>query len=207
MIRALSLAAAALVVAACRPSPDPSIPMARETSPVVEPLEIADEPELPALPSPDPLPLEVRAPGSMMLTVAAQVDAVSEGLVRSSGDGAWSWALTLSDCAYREFEPQAVASGGERCATFAQARFEERTQTSLRVPAGTHHVTVSNEGPASVGGLWIREEDDASETAVTAGGAARGEEVVYSFELTPGRYRLSCPLTPTPDYLLVVEGE
>lgn len=192
-------------LASCGAASTPTVPMASETSPVVEVTPAPLEPIVPDVePPPEPLRLEVRAPGSMMLQVVGERDLRATGELQRDGE-VWRWALTLDDCALLEWEPEPVASGGERCATFAQRRFDERAQVALRVPAGAHAITLVNLGPAAAGGLWIRDVDDAARTALSAGGATQGVPIVYEVELAPGRYRVSGPLTPTPDYLLIVD--
>lgn len=63
-------------------------------------------------------------------------------------------------------------------------------------------------------GFWLREADydwrnplhRLTKVSVSGGGLVRGATKDYAVELTPGTYLYSCPLNPTPDYRLVVEG-
>ena len=63
-------------------------------------------------------------------------------------------------------------------------------------------------------GFWLREAgyDEANYikrltmTSVSGGGLDTGKTKNYQVELEPGEYVYSCPLNPTPNYRLIVEG-
>ena len=82
---------------------------------------------------------------------------------------------------------------------------QARSQRALRVPAGRLVLAVDNQTDGE-GGLWVRRDGDPSQTALSAGGARRDGLTAYTLELSPGAYHVSCPLTPTPDYVLIAEA-
>ena len=63
-------------------------------------------------------------------------------------------------------------------------------------------------------GFWLREHDynwknpvhKVSKISVSGGGLDLGKTKDYVVDLKPGEYLYSCPLNPTPDYKLVVQG-
>lgn len=154
-----------------------------------------------AAPLPPPIETRVRRPDEMLLRVRETVNATSAG--------AWvdeppTLRLTLERCRLAPFEVADVPHGG-RCASLNQQHFDDRSQRALRVPAGALTVSVENRSGVE-GGLWIRRDGDPLQSAFSAGGARVGETTHYSLRLEPGTYHVSCPLTPTPDYLLIVEA-
>lgn len=201
---------AALVVAGglmgCGVPSVPRIPMAADAGPVGE----WPESEPPGAPEPSP-PSEpeapiVRAPDAMLLASDTVFSGLESGLVTADGSGGWQWSLTVSRCALTPLEGTLLDPGERSCARFAQEAFEDRSHRPLEVPAGWHTIALTNTHEAWRGdaGLWIRALDTPSATALTAGGAAPGRTVSYRVALSPGVYRISDPVSPTPDYLLVV---
>ena len=58
-------------------------------------------------------------------------------------------------------------------------------------------------------GFWLRGEGlvgRATLPSVSGGGLFEGQTQDYAIDLEPGEYLFSCPLNPTLDYKLVVEG-
>jgi len=79
--------------------------------------------------------------------------------------------------------------------------------TPLRLHAGSYTFRVYNEDVPYVLGFWLRGSGLGRLTlpSVSGGGIGPGEFREYGIELKAGEYRYSCPLNPTPDYVLLVE--
>jgi hypothetical protein len=106
---------------------------------------------------------------------------------------------TKADC-----EAINAETGAER---LAQAK-------TLRLKPGTYVFRVTNKSVPYPLGFWLRESgyDEANYikrltmTSVSGGGLDTGKTKDYRVELEPGEYLYSCPLNPTPNYRIIVEG-
>ncbi len=84
----------------------------------------------------------------------------------------------------------------------------------LTLKPGKYIFRVTNKNVPYELGFWVRESDynwknpihKATKTSVSGGGLTEGTTQDYEVELEPGDYLYSCPLNPTPDYRIVVEG-
>ncbi len=84
----------------------------------------------------------------------------------------------------------------------------------IRLKPGRYVFRVTNRNVPYELGFWLREKDydwrnplhKLSKISVSGGGLGPGKTRDYVVELKPGEYLYSCPLNPTPDYRLVVEG-
>ncbi len=84
----------------------------------------------------------------------------------------------------------------------------------LRLKPGDYVFRVTNQNVPYALGFWLREEgyDEASKlkrllmTSVSGGGLSTGVTKNYEVTLEPGEYLYSCPLNPTPNYRIIVEG-
>ena len=84
----------------------------------------------------------------------------------------------------------------------------------LRLKAGDYVFRVKNKNVPYDLGFWLREKgyDEAGTlrrlvmTSVSGGGIGAGVTKDYEVELEPGEYIYSCPLNPTPNYRIIVEG-
>ena len=84
----------------------------------------------------------------------------------------------------------------------------------LRLKPGRYVFRVTNKNVPYQLGFWLRESDyepgspldKLTKTSVSGGGLTTGATRDYAVDLAPGTYLYSCPLNPTPDYKLVVEG-
>jgi hypothetical protein len=148
-------------------------------------------------------PLIVHGPGELVPEIVARVDAIEAGVVLAR-DGGYALSLTLGPCHFEEPETLDIPVT-EDCRHFNHRWQPEREQRLLIVPEGDYLVHLTNTLD-TVAGLWIRDNDDVAITPLSAGGAAPGATTTYRATLGPGTYRYSCTLTPTPDYLLVVEA-
>lgn len=166
------------------------------------------------VPSSSPLihpvaPLErdehVRAPDDLTVATVTVADPDTLGLVDRSTDPP-TLRLSQAPCRFVEAEPdadwQAVDAAG--CRGVHQEQFDGRGHRALRLEAGAWQIAVTNASVEHVVGLWLRSEDRSAPPLVSSGGVAPGETLVWSVELTPGRYLYSCPLNPTANYLIEV---
>ena len=79
----------------------------------------------------------------------------------------------------------------------------------LKLKPGKYVFRVTNENVPYGLGFWLRGEGllgRATLPSVSGGGLATGVTKDYEIELVAGEYLYSCPLNPTPDYKIVVEG-
>lgn len=113
--------------------------------------------------------------------------------------------LTLRPCRVAEAEPGFDWSVDEdHCREVNRATFAERTQRALVVSPGEYIVRVTNDAFDRELGLWLRRTNQPETPIISAGGIGRDESRGWTVELEPGTYTYSCPLSPTPDYRLVV---
>jgi hypothetical protein len=78
----------------------------------------------------------------------------------------------------------------------------------IRLMPGEYVFRVTNKNVPYGLGFWLRGKGLGRVTlpSVSGGGLAKGVTKDYKITLKPGDYVYSCPLNPTPDYRLVVEG-
>jgi len=84
----------------------------------------------------------------------------------------------------------------------------------LSLKPGKYVFRVKNENVPYELGFWIREPDydwrnpvhKVTKTSVSGGGLTQGRSKDYQVDLKPGDYIYSCPLNPTPNYKIRVEG-
>ncbi len=88
---------------------------------------------------------------------------------------------------------------------------DERLEKSavLKLKPGKYTFRVTNKNVPYGLGFWLRGAGvvgRVSLPSVSGGGLATGVTKDYVVTLKPGEYLYSCPLNPTPDYKIVVEG-
>lgn len=92
----------------------------------------------------------------------------------------------------------------------AESGEDRATKTvTLRLKPGKHIFRVTNENVPYELGFWLRGDgliSRATLPSVSGGGLTQGVTKDYVVDLEPGEYLYSCPLNPTLDYKLVVEG-
>ena len=91
------------------------------------------------------------------------------------------------------------------CRAHNRERFSSRARNTLVLPAGRWTISVHNPYEDRPLGFWLREEKDARTTLISAGGVSSDRPGHWEVVLWPGTFLVSCPLSPSPDYLLVVE--
>jgi hypothetical protein len=74
--------------------------------------------------------------------------------------------------------------------------------------AGTYQFQVTNRDVPYELGFYLRGEglSQATLPKVSGGGLTPGKTQSYEITLKAGQYLFSCPLNPTPDYLIIVES-
>jgi hypothetical protein len=160
--------------------------------------------EAPALPPvlPSPPPTSVGA-FEMFLPVSREVSAEELGLLEEGATGL-ALRLELLPCRFAAAEPGLAVASDDACLRTNAATVHEREQAALVVHPGSYEFVVENNAFDRALGLWLRREDEPTLPVIAGGGATMGSEARWSVELRPGRYLYSCPLSPTPDYLLIV---
>ena len=78
----------------------------------------------------------------------------------------------------------------------------------IKLKPGNYVFRVTNKNVPYGLGFWLRGKGLGRVTlpSVSGGGLNKGVTKDYKITLQPGNYLYSCPLNPTPDYRLVVEG-
>jgi len=80
---------------------------------------------------------------------------------------------------------------------------------TIRLKPGRYVFRVTNKNVPYALGFWLRGDgvlNRATLPSTSGGGLTEGTFKDYEIELPAGEYVYSCPLNPTPDYRLVVEG-
>lgn len=115
--------------------------------------------------------------------------------------------LTLSNCHFEEAEPSwnSNATTAEECQHENLTTFSTREQQVLMIPAGQYEILIKNPYIDRELGFWLRSMNHPENTLATGGGIGLNEEEIFDVQLLPGSYLYSCPVSPTPDYLLVVQ--
>lgn len=144
----------------------------------------------------------------MGLPVAGEVSADHAGVLRlgeGSGDASAGVHWELRPCRFAHAEPGFTTDAPDgHCRDVNQTTMDERAQRALVLSPGTWVVTVTNDAFDRELGLWLRSTEAPEVPIISAGGIARGESRQFTVALTPGEYIYSCPLSPTPDYTLIV---
>ena len=129
--------------------------------------------------------------------------------------------LTQTGCQFLESE-RGVDHGFKTAKAADCDAINERTGAdrlakapTLELAPGAYVFRVTNRDVPYELGFWLRHRDydwrnplhKLTRTSVSGGGLAVGKTQSYEVELTPGEYVYSCPLNPTPNYRLVVNGD
>jgi len=129
--------------------------------------------------------------------------------------------LTLTACQMLEPE-RGVDRGFERgdetdCREINARTADERLAEArvFELDPGRYTIRVTNKDVDAKLGFWLREEGFnfgnpfhvMHRTSVSGGGLAAGETMRFTLKLKPGAYLYSDPVSPTPDYRLVVRAD
>jgi len=130
-------------------------------------------------------------------------------------DGATVIELTQTGCQFIESENGVdhgfTTSSKADCDAINDETGDERLSESktIIVTPGKYIFRVTNRDVPYELGFWLRGDgllSRATLPSVSGGGLIEGATQDYVVVLEPGEYVYSCPLNPTPDYRLVVEG-
>lgn len=122
--------------------------------------------------------------------------------------------LTQTACQFVEIEGSDhgfTSAGKADCEAINASSGAERLAQSetLQLKPGRYVFRVKNENVPYELGFWLRGDgliNRATLPSVSGGGLVEGATQDYEIELSEGSYLFSCPLNPTPDYKIVVEG-
>ncbi len=123
--------------------------------------------------------------------------------------------LTQTGCQFLESEKNIdhgfKTTRGEDCEKINSATGEKRLREArvLTLKPGKYVFRVKNKNVPYPLGFWLRGDgliNRARLPSVSGGGLTTGTSQDYEITLAPGEYVYSCPLNPTPNYKLIVEG-
>ncbi len=133
-------------------------------------------------------------------------------LLPAVGSAMETISLTQTHCQFIEAETEEhyfTASSADQCKAINAKTAEKRLKTAqpLHLKAGDYIFRVKNRDVPYELGFWLRGAGILrwSLPSISGGGIATGKAHDYAIALEPGEYRYSCPLNPTPDYVLIVE--
>ncbi len=119
--------------------------------------------------------------------------------------------LTQTPCQFIEAEGRNrhfTAHSADDCKRINAQTAESRLQKAgiLTLKPGRYVFRVYNKNVPYPLGFWLRGAGLSRLTlpSVSGGGIVTGSYRDYAIELSEGEYRYSCPLNPTPDYVLTV---
>ncbi|MDQ7000179.1 MAG: hypothetical protein Q9M12_04750 [Mariprofundus sp.] len=120
--------------------------------------------------------------------------------------------LTQTACQFVEAEGadhHFNSKSADACRSINEASQDKRLKQAqtLYLKAGDYVFRVKNRDVPYELGFWLRGAGISRWTlpGISGGGIATGDVHDYTISLEPGEYRYSCPLNPTPDYVLIVE--
>ena len=127
--------------------------------------------------------------------------------------------LTQVGCQFLESEPKNYMFMPKKdadCVAINKKTAKDRLAKAkvIKLKPGKYVFRVTNKNVPYVLGFWLRSKgyrpgnpiDKLTKTSVSGGGLTLGKSQDYEVTLKPGEYVYSCPLNPTPNYRLVVEG-
>lgn len=145
---------------------------------------------------------------------AAGMTAAAFALPSHAANDAQVIELTQTACQFVEVEGKDhgyTSNSKADCNVINNETGEERLANSqiLKLKPGKYIFRVKNENVPYALGFWLRGDglvNRATLPSVSGGGLTTGATKDYEITLKAGEYVFSCPLNPTPDYKLVVEG-
>ena len=130
--------------------------------------------------------------------------------VKSQSDNVTTIALTQTGCQFVETEGKNhnfQTTSAADCKKINSDTLAEREKEfkPLELTAGEYVFQVTNENVPYELGFYLRGQGRFSTLPKTSGGGlTAGTTKEYRVTLRPGKYWISCPLNPTPDYPLIV---
>ena len=130
---------------------------------------------------------------------------------QSQSNSAQIIELTQTGCQFLETESKNhnfVTTKAEDCKKFNNQTLSQRKSEfkPLSLPTGEYIFRVTNQNVPYSLGFYLRGQGLGKLTLpnVSGGGLSQNTTKDYVVTLTKGKYWISCPLNPTPDYPLVV---
>lgn len=131
--------------------------------------------------------------------------------VKSQSDNATVIELTQTACQFVETESKNYdyqTNTAADCKTINGDTLSERKKgfKPLELAAGEYVFEVTNENVPYELGFYLRGQGVGFATLpkTSGGGLTQGTTKEYRVTLKPGKYWISCPLNPTPDYPVIV---
>ncbi len=131
--------------------------------------------------------------------------------VKSQSDNATVITLTQTGCQFVETESKNYnyqTTSAADCEKINGDTLAEREKEfkPLELTAGEYVFQVTNENVPYELGFYLRGQGISRATlpSTSGGGLTTGTTKEYRVTLRPGKYWISCPLNPTPDYPLIV---
>ena len=156
------------------------------------------------------------------LTTVLGATALTLGLAATAANAEQATVIDLTQTACQFVESENGVDHGYTTARKADCETINAESGAARLAAaetitlkpGKYVFRVTNKNVPYELGFWLREADynwknplhKLTKVSVSGGGLTLGATNEYEVELKPGEYLYSCPLNPTPDYKLVVEG-
>ena len=119
--------------------------------------------------------------------------------------------ITQTGCQFIETEKKDygfTTNSAQDCKTINKDTEDERKAefVPLSLPAGDYIFKVTNQNVPYELGFYLRGQGLGIATLpkTSGGGLVAGTTKEYRVTLKPGKYWISCPLNPTPDYPLIV---
>ena len=148
--------------------------------------------------------------------LAAFATFASAGMAQQPAAAASPTVVTLTQTACQFVEAEGkdhgfTSNAKADCEAINDESGDERLAGSkvLKLKPGKHIFRVTNKNVPYGLGFWLRGAGvvgRVSLPSVSGGGLTTGATKDYVINLEPGEYLYSCPLNPTPDYKIVVEG-
>ncbi len=148
--------------------------------------------------------------------ITAALAAAGFAAMTSAGQAADAKVITFTQTACQFVESEGKDHGYSSskkadCEAINSKSGAERLAGSkvLKLKPGKYVFRVTNKNVPYNLGFYLRGDgivNRATLPSVSGGGLAQGVTKDYAITLKPGEYIYSCPLNPTPDYKIVVEG-
>ena len=149
----------------------------------------------------------------LLLIVGTSVIAIANltSPVKSQSDNATTIVLTQTGCQFVETESKNYnfqTTSAADCKKINGDTLADRKKEfkPLELTAGEYVFQVTNENVPYELGFYLRGQGISRATLPSAsgGGLTTGTTKDYRVTLRPGKYWISCPLNPTPDYPVIV---
>ena len=156
----------------------------------------------------------------LLRTASLAAGALAFGIASAKAEEAQVIELTQTACQFVEVEEGGdhgyTSNSKADCDAINTKTGDQRLASAkvLTLKPGKYVFRVTNKNVPYDLGFWVREHDydfrnplhKLTKTSVSGGGLKIGTTKDYEVTLEAGEYVYSCPLNPTPNYKIVVEG-